>query len=604
MPARTFSRRLTRTYFVSLIGIILIGTVVFLWRFQAEVSAADWVQHTTQVIIAAKDAEIDLRAMQVNLRSAILLPGPQYRDRVDKAERNLADTIAQLTSMAADNSAQQRRLLEVSRLNGKWAAMVAGLMTSAATHGLEQGPFQEVESAGRDIQSQLDEVIADEYQLLARRRARQLRASFAVYVTAILLGTLTAVLLGYSGWRQIHGAAAQFATALAEAEDANRAKDNFLATVSHELRNPISSILLSSRVALSSETLDQRTRQSLTAIERAARAQAQLVEDLLDLSRIESGRLRLDVQMVDLTDVVKAALETTRPAADAKSIELSEILDPRASPVAGDPGRLQQVVWNLVSNAVKFTPKGGKVQVRLQRINSHVEIVVADNGAGIEPSALAHIFEPFWQAGDSEHRRVGVGLGLSIVKQIVTMHGGTVIAHSDGLGKGATFTVRLPLPVSIQPSLEPRRHPTVEPTANTAAAPRLDGLSVLVVDDDPDACDALKQLFGSLGATVVAELSAQGALASYDRLHPDVVVSDIGMPGQTGFHLAMELRARERRSGNGRHVPLVALTAYGRVEDKIQILDAGFDSHVIKPVDIAELAATIKSLIAARESAA
>jgi CheY-like chemotaxis protein len=279
------------------------------------------------------------------------------------------------------------------------------------------------------------------------------------------------------------------------------------------------------------------------------------------------------------------------------------ILDPRASQIVGDSARLQQVVWNLVSNAVKFTPKGGKVQVKLLRINSHVEIVVADNGAGIEPDSVPHVFERFWQAEDSEHRRAGIGLGLSIVKELVALHGGTVAAHSDGLGKGATFTVRLPLPVSTEPLLELRRHPTVAPGATVATAPRLDGVSILVVDDDADACEALQLLFTSLGASVTAAGSARAALEEQDRAHPDVVVSDIGMPGHDGFYLARTWRERERNAGNGR-VPMVALTAYGRVEDKVEILASGFDSHVVKPVDIAELSATIRSLVAAREPSA
>ena len=202
----------------------------------------------------------------------------------------------------------------------------------------------------------------------------------------------------------------------------------------------------------------------------------------------------------------------------SKSITLQEIIDPRVDSVAGDPGRLQQVVWNLVSNAVKFTPNGGKIQVRVERINSHVEIIVADTGQGIEPAALGSVFDRFWQADGTAQSKHGVGLGLSIVKEIVSLHGGTVVAHSEGAGKGSTFTVRLPLPVSTIPSLEPRRHPTVTQIANAASAPRLDGLSILVVDDEPDASDALKNLLGSLGASVAAATSAQAALATLKTL--------------------------------------------------------------------------------------
>ena len=603
MPARAFRRRLTESYFLPLLAMTLLAGLV-LWLVYAQMSSSDWIQHTNLVITGAKDAQIELDSMQVNLRSTMLVPDSHYRGRIEESERQLTDTLAMLTNLVADNPAQQRRLLEISGLKGNWIATVGRLMQPGAANHLDAATFHEVEGLGAAIHKLLDQVILSEQALLSQRSAERGRQARVIFMVVPLLALLIAALLGYSGFRQIRAASDQFATALARAEDASRLRDNFLATVSHELRNPLNSILLACRVLLSRDNLDERARRSATIIEKAARAQAQLIEDLLDLSRIESGRLRLDVQMTDLIETVKAAVETMRPAAEAKSIELAVILDPRASQIVGDPERLQQVVWNLVSNAVKFTPKGGKVQVKLQRINSHVEIVVADNGAGIEPASLPHVFERFWQGEDQQHRRTGIGLGLSIVKQLVALHGGTVMAHSDGLGKGATFTVRLPLPVSTEPLLELRRHPTVAPAANAAAAPRLDGISILVVDDDRDACEALKLLFGSLGATVATVTSAQTALAMQNELRPDVVVSDIGMPGQDGFYLAKRWRERERSAGNSRRVPMVALTAYGRVEDKVEILASGFDNHVVKPVDIAELSATIRSLVTARESSA
>ena len=258
------------------------------------------------------------------------------------------------------------------------------------------------------------------------------------------------------------------------------------------------------------------------------------------------------------------------------------------------------MVWNLVSNAVKFTPKDGKIQVRLARINSHVEIIVADTGQGIEPAALGSVFDRFWQAHGAGQSGHGIGLGLSIVKEITSLHGGSVMAHSEGPGKGSTFTVRLPLPISTVTSLEPRHHPTVAWLTKAANAPRLDGLSILVVDDDPGACDALKNLLGSLGASVAAATSAPAALAMLETLSPDAVISDIGMPVQDGYFLARELRRREKHAGRDSRMPLVALTAYGRVEDKVQILMAGFDSHAIKPADPVELSTILGTLIAAR----
>ncbi|HVA81227.1 MAG TPA: ATP-binding protein, partial [Candidatus Binataceae bacterium] len=265
----------------------------------------------------------------------------------------------------------------------------------------------------------------------------------------------------------------------------------------------------------------------------------------------------------------------------------------------GDPGRLQQVIWNLVSNAVKFTPKGGTIQVCMERVNSDVEIIVADTGRGIEPGALQSVFDRFWQAIGTDTRH-GVGLGLSIVKEIVSLHGGSVSAYSEGLGKGSTFTVKLPLPVSMPVAMEVRRHPTVARAANAASAPRLDGLSILVIDDDVDSCDALGILLISLGASVTAATSAQTALAMLETLHPDAIVSDIEMPAHDGYFLARELRKREQDAAKDTRMPLLALTAYGRVEDKVEILMAGFDSHAVKPVDPAELSTILKTLITSR----
>jgi CheY-like chemotaxis protein len=424
------------------------------------------------------------------------------------------------------------------------------------------------------------------------------------------------IFLSYWGWRQIYLASEDFhhaltaadeATARAEqarekAEKASLAKDNFLGTVSHELRNPLNSILLWSSTLLAIDSIDDRMRRGLSAIERGARAQAQLIEDLLDISRIESGRLRLDVQTVNLAEVVRAGVDSMRAAAEAKALTLQELIDPRADFVAGDPGRLQQVVWNLVSNAVKFTPKAGKIEVRVERINSHIEIVVADNGDGIDPGSLGSVFDRFWQADEPHRSGHGVGLGLSIVKEIVNLHGGTVSAHSNGRGKGATFTVRLPLPLSKTGSLEIRRHP-ITGLANTAGAPRLDGTTILVVDDDLEACDALKNLLESLGASVTTATTAAKALGILDMLNTDAIVSDIGMPVQDGFYLAREVRRREQNSPDARRIPLIALTAYGRVEDKVQILTAGFDSHTIKPVEAAELSTILRTLIDSRGDA-
>ena len=291
------------------------------------------------------------------------------------------------------------------------------------------------------------------------------------------------------------------------------------------------------------------------------------------------------------------------PAADAKSIAIQVVLDPRANAIMGDAQRLQQAVWNLLSNAIKFTPRGGKVQVRLERINSHLEIVVADNGQGIDKRAIENVFDRFYQATGPRTAERGMGLGLSIVKHIVNLHGGTVTAHSDGLGMGSVFIIRLPLPVTTAGLASPeRRHPTVTSVAHSARIPRLENISALVVDDDPETRDALRSLLTSVGARVKTAESGESALAALAESNPDVLISDLGMPGHDGYWLIKEIRAREKATGATDHLPAVALTAYGRVEDRVEIFAAGFDSHVVKPVDPAELAAVIKRLVEARSS--
>ena len=576
--------------------------IVVLWRVSIEVSRVGWVEHTYEAIRVTRRAQSDLLKMQVAIGSYWLSPDKRYLAKLEDAQRDLDASLARISALVADNPAQGERLLEVSSLKGNWIGEFETLV--AQRNGGQTAPLSvsHLDDQVEAVWKVLDEVVAEEDRLLNQRTAQQKGEDRLIYLLVPLLSVLTAVILSYWGWHEIGVASRQFAAALSGAQEASRAKDNFIASVSHELRNPLNSIMLSSGILIADQTIQGSARQKVKAIERAARTQAQLIEDLLDVARIESGHMRLDVQATNLAQVVKAAVDGMRVAAEAKSINLQDIIDPSVSLIAGDPKRLQQVVWNLISNAVKFTPKGGKVQVRLERINSHVEIIVADNGQGIAPAALSHVFERFWRATDSDQSIPGTGLGLGIVKELVTLHGGTVMAHSDGLGKGSTFTVRLPLPVSTAPLLEPRRHPTVAPIDDVAAASRLDGLSILVVDDDSEACDALTKLLDSLGATTSAANSAQAALGKLDGIPFDAIVADIGMPVEDGFFFARKVRKREQEGGMNGRVPLVALTAYGRVEDKIKILASGFDSHVIKPVELCELSEVIKTLVVARSA--
>jgi signal transduction histidine kinase/ActR/RegA family two-component response regulator len=380
------------------------------------------------------------------------------------------------------------------------------------------------------------------------------------------------------------------------AEAGNRAKDEFLAVLSHELRTPLNAVYGWARMLRTGQVTAEASPRALDAILRNADAQVQLIDDLLDVSRVMAGKMRLDVRPVDLTTVVADALDSVRPAADAKSIRLQSVLDPRAGPVTGDPARLQQVVWNLLMNAVKFTDRGGRVQVHLQRINSHVEVMVSDTGRGIDAEILPFIFERFRQADSSSTRaHAGLGLGLALVKHLVELHGGAVEAHSGGEGKGATFIVKLPLTIAeIRAAAAPRVHPTARVVGPVAAAVRLDGLRVLVVDDDADAVDLATAILAAAGAVVRTCGSAREALVAVEQWRPDVLVSDIEMPGEDGYALIRRIRALDPERGG--KTPAVALTAYGRTQDRVLSLAAGYNMHVPKPVDPGELTTIIASV--------
>jgi PAS domain S-box-containing protein len=383
-----------------------------------------------------------------------------------------------------------------------------------------------------------------------------------------------------------------------EAEAASRIKDEFLVTLSHELRTPLNAVYGWARMLRAGQVRDDAAERALDAIVRNADMQVQMIDDLLDVSRIITGKMRLDVRVVDLPVVVEAALDAVRPAAEAKGIRIQSVLDPRAGPTTGDPARLQQVIWNLLSNAVKFTGKGGKIQVHLQRVNSHVEIVVSDTGQGIAPDVLPFVFDRFRQADSSTTRaHTGLGLGLALVKHLVELHGGSVSAQSSGDGKGATFVVKLPLTIAQIASDSARAHPTARTADDTSSlGARLDGLRVLVVDDDADALDLASAILSSAGAEAKVCPSASEALDVLQQWRPHVLVSDIEMPGEDGYSLIRKVRAL--KDGHGGDTPAVALTAYGRTQDRMLSLTAGYNMHVSKPIDPAELTTIIASVAA------
>jgi PAS domain S-box-containing protein len=383
-----------------------------------------------------------------------------------------------------------------------------------------------------------------------------------------------------------------------EAQESSRLKDEFLATVSHELRTPLTAILGWAHMLRTGQFNGDSAMKACETIERNARAQSQLIDDLLDVSRIITGKLRIDVRPLDPNSFVEAAIEAVRPAAEAKGVRVQKIMDTGVVSVSGDPVRLQQVVWNLLSNAIKFTSRGGKVQVRLERVNSHIEIAVSDTGAGIAPDFLPHVFDRFRQADQGTTRQHGgMGLGLAIVRHLVELHGGTVSAESSGKGQGSTFTVLLPVaPVYQSGDLPARVHPAARDTLPSyECADRLDGLKVLVVDDEPDTRELLKAGLGQSGAEVTVAGSAAEALAAMRTAAPDLLISDIGMPEEDGYDLIRRVRALPEADGG--RVPAIALTAYARVEDRMHALRAGYQMHVPKPVELAELVAVAASLI-------
>jgi PAS domain S-box-containing protein len=383
------------------------------------------------------------------------------------------------------------------------------------------------------------------------------------------------------------------------AQRATRIKDEFLATLSHELRTPLSAILGWTQVLLREDTPrgpDEQKR-AVEVIHRNARAQIQLIDDLLDLSRIMTGKIRLDLHQVSLASVVKAAVDSALPAAEAKNIRLKSILGSSQDIVSADSARLQQVVWNLLTNAIKFTQKGGQVQVLLQRVNSHLELSVSDTGIGIPATYLPYVFDRFSQRDSSTTRAFGgLGLGLAICKQLVELHGGSIRAASQGEGMGATFSVQLPLSiVQLDEHGAPRIHPTAETQAGEMLSlPRLEGVRVFVVDDEPDARELLRTVLQDQGATVTSFGSAHDALVALKTTKPTVLVCDVGMPKMDGYQLIRTLRAQESRSGR---IPALALTAFARAEDRKRSLVAGYQAHLAKPFDVGELILVIADLV-------
>ncbi len=385
--------------------------------------------------------------------------------------------------------------------------------------------------------------------------------------------------------------------ARAQAEEANRAKDEFLATASHELRTPLNAILGWSAMLEQTASLDGRTSKGLQSINRNTRTLAQLVDDLLDVSRMISGKMRLEIAPMDLGEVVDAAVETILPAASAKDISIQVIVDPASRSMTGDATRLQQTVWNLLSNAVKFTAAGGRVEVRTRLDDGLIELTVTDSGIGIDATFLPYVFDRFRQADASSTRaQSGLGLGLAIVRHLVELHGGSVHAESGGRDAGTRFVMRLPRRHTPLIAHDPRSPASVSATPAATAVAQFDGLRILIVDDDRESCDMMLEALRRYGASVQCALSATEATAKLLNFRPDLVLSDIAMPGRDGYAVLSEVRKIE--TAIGRRVPIAAVSAYAHAEDRQRALAAGFDQYLAKPVDPAALASTVKTLVA------
>jgi signal transduction histidine kinase len=414
----------------------------------------------------------------------------------------------------------------------------------------------------------------------------------------VLVATVRALLRARKAEDALRDALAREQTARSTAENANRSKDEFLALLSHEVRTPLGAIL-SWVTLLRQHHVDANVlAQGLEAIERNARVQVKLIEDLLDVSRIVTGKLRLDLAVIDLALLIEGALESVRPAAIAKGIRVDTFLDPALGSMLGDPTRLQQVLWNLVSNAVKFTPKGGWIEIRAERRDSLVVVELTDSGQGVDAAFLPFIFDRFRQADSSTTRReAGLGLGLAIVRHIIELHGGTVEAESDGIGQGSTFVVRLPV-APLRDVLRPIaavRAPYA-PAVGAISPSALAGVELLVVDDDRDAREAVGAVLKTAGATVNLAASVDEALTVIRRGRaPNVIVSDIAMPDADGFDLIRELRQVEARGGH--RVRALALTAYAGEHEGDRIHEAGFDDYLAKPIEAGLLIAAVARLV-------
>jgi signal transduction histidine kinase/ActR/RegA family two-component response regulator len=601
-------------------GVILICVLVLLTTVVSLFASRSLISNMTKVTSGEGQDLADARALQLiglkniaDVRACLLSGGKEFTPAARTGSARARDLVERLQGQITD---PEGRALLVSVLAAEQAHedAFANALAAGAGKGSSGALYPEaVLTRSAQYELALAALVAHRESARIRNlaparaevsRSETLLISFSVanIVLLVLFCIFISIALTRSYGEQTtartlaESGQSQAMESLSEVEAVGRLKDQFLATVSHELRNPLAPILTWTQL-LRSGTLDEaKTARALEVIERNVMSQTQLIDDLVDVSRVVSGKFRLDVRPVELGPVIKEAAESQTPASSAKQIALQLVLDERAGPISGDSERLKQVMSNLISNAIKFTPRGGRVQVVLQRAESHVEIAVSDTGIGIDPEFLPHVFEPFRQAtGGTMRRHGGLGLGLSIVRHIVELHGGEITGYSDGPGHGAKFTVKFPLlPSTREGGIPSRRHPIAGDALASVHLGRLDGVRVLVVDDEPSSSEALGVLFDSCGAEARVADSAAAALIVFDDWQPDVLVSDIAMPGEDGYSLIRKIRLRSPARGG--LTPAVALTAFAKIDDRVTILSAGFQMYLSKPANPNELIAVVGSL--------
>jgi signal transduction histidine kinase/ActR/RegA family two-component response regulator len=599
-------------FFVALSAILSIGFVSYTQLSTLADSSAS-VQRSYDVLQTLDDLDGALTDSEANQRGFLLTRDASYLTQYDAAVAQIRLAVSELRRLCANEPSTAAPIAALSRLANSQLDELQRTVHStvngdrAALEHMAEGAGTQILAAFRRSSAELD---ASQRQLLETHREQEQLARTTS--EGVLIGTivLSLTFIGAAAVisrrfddrrRQLEREIAERRraeeyrealltserTARAEAERATRLKDEFVATLSHELRTPLNAIVGWASI-LRSDRRTSSIAQGMEVIERNAKAQAQMIEDLLDMSRIVSGKLRIELELIDAAAVLKAAVASIRPSADAKEIDLQATFEP-VGMVHSDAGRLQQIIWNLLTNAIKFTPRNGSVRVAVRRVDGEVEMAVSDSGQGIPTEFLPYVFDRFRQADASTTRRHGgLGLGLSIVKSLVEMHKGTVQAFSGGEGQGATFTVRLPLarpqPFAVNGLFKAER-------ANAVDEPTLEGLRILVVDDEPDARALARRVLEERGAHVVTVASALEAMAVVGGdSAPSVVVSDIGMPNEDGYDFIRNMRALPGLAGR---IPAVALTALARTEDRQRALLAGYQTHISKPVDPAELVAVI-----------